>query len=31
MRHGGKILIDQLETQGVRAAFTVPGESFLGQ
>ena len=29
MRHGGKILIDQLETQGVRAAFTVPGESFL--
>jgi acetolactate synthase-1/2/3 large subunit len=29
MRHGGKILIDQLETQGTRAAFTVPGESFL--
>ena len=29
MRHGGKILIDQLETQGVSAAFTVPGESFL--
>ncbi len=29
MRHGGKILIDQLETQGASAAFTVPGESFL--
>ena len=29
MRHGGKILIDQLEAQGVSAAFTVPGESFL--
>jgi acetolactate synthase-1/2/3 large subunit len=29
MRHGGRILIDQLETQGVTAAFTVPGESFL--
>ncbi|MFO7297482.1 MAG: thiamine pyrophosphate-binding protein [Proteobacteria bacterium] len=29
MRHGGKILIDQLEKQGVTAAFTVPGESFL--
>jgi acetolactate synthase-1/2/3 large subunit len=29
MRHGGKILIDQLETQGTSAAFTVPGESFL--
>jgi acetolactate synthase I/II/III large subunit len=29
MRHGGKILIDQLETQGTRTAFTVPGESFL--
>jgi len=29
MRHGGKILIDQLETQGSTAAFTVPGESFL--
>jgi acetolactate synthase-1/2/3 large subunit len=29
MRHGGKILIDQLETQGATAAFTVPGESFL--
>ena len=29
MRHGGKILIDQLETQGVTTAFTVPGESFL--
>ncbi len=29
MRHGGKILIDQLESQGATAAFTVPGESFL--
>ena len=29
MRHGGKILIDQLEAQGARSAFTVPGESFL--
>lgn len=29
MRHGGKILIDQLEAQGVETAFTVPGESFL--
>lgn len=29
MRHGGKILIDQLETQGTTTAFTVPGESFL--
>ena len=29
MRHGGKILIDQLEAQGASTAFTVPGESFL--
>ena len=29
MRHGGKILIDQLEANGASAAFTVPGESFL--
>ncbi len=29
MRHGGKILVDQLEAQGVTTAFTVPGESFL--
>ncbi|MEZ5842848.1 MAG: thiamine pyrophosphate-binding protein [Hyphomicrobiaceae bacterium] len=29
MRHGGKILIDQLERQGAQTAFTVPGESFL--
>jgi acetolactate synthase-1/2/3 large subunit len=29
MRHGGKILVDQLEAQGAQAAFTVPGESFL--
>ncbi len=29
MRHGGKILVSQLEAQGVTAAFTVPGESFL--
>ena len=29
MRHGGKILTNQLEAQGATAAFTVPGESFL--
>jgi acetolactate synthase I/II/III large subunit len=29
MRHGGKILVDQLEAQGATAAFMVPGESFL--
>jgi len=29
MRHGGKVLVDQLETQGVTTVFTVPGESFL--
>ncbi|KAB2917089.1 MAG: thiamine pyrophosphate-binding protein [Hyphomicrobiaceae bacterium] len=29
MRHGGKILIDQLEAQGATTVFTVPGESFL--
>ena len=29
MRHGGKILIDQLEANGATTAFTVPGESFL--
>ncbi|MEM7751594.1 MAG: thiamine pyrophosphate-binding protein, partial [Pseudomonadota bacterium] len=29
MRHGGKILADQLAIQGVETAFTVPGESFL--
>ena len=29
MRHGGKILVDQLEVQGASAVFTVPGESFL--
>jgi acetolactate synthase-1/2/3 large subunit len=29
MRHGGKILVDQLEAQGAAAVFTVPGESFL--
>ena len=29
MRHGGKILADQLAIQGVKAVFTVPGESFL--
>src|SRR5262249_15519345 len=29
MRHGGKLLIDQLEIQGASSAFTVPGESFL--
>jgi acetolactate synthase-1/2/3 large subunit len=29
MRHGGKILTDQLAIQGVRRVFSVPGESFL--
>jgi acetolactate synthase-1/2/3 large subunit len=29
MRHGGKILIDQLAAQGVDRVFSVPGESFL--
>jgi acetolactate synthase-1/2/3 large subunit len=29
MRHGGKVLIDQLEAQGTTTVFTVPGESFL--
>jgi acetolactate synthase I/II/III large subunit len=29
MRHGGKILVDQLALNGAEAAFTVPGESFL--
>ena len=29
MRHGGKVLVDQLEIQGATTAFTVPGESFL--
>jgi len=29
MRHGGKILVDQIEAQGATCAFTVPGESFL--
>lgn len=29
MRHGGKILIDQLAALGVQHVFTVPGESFL--
>lgn len=29
MTHGGRVLIDQLAGQGVRALFTVPGESFL--
>ncbi|MEL6374488.1 MAG: thiamine pyrophosphate-binding protein [Pseudomonadota bacterium] len=29
MRHGGQILIDQLEAQGTSTIFTVPGESFL--
>ena len=29
MRHGGKILVDQLEINGAKVAFTVPGESFL--
>ena len=29
MRHGGRILVDQLAIQGVDTVFTVPGESFL--
>ena len=29
MRHGGKILSDQLAIQGVTRVFSVPGESFL--
>ena len=29
MRHGGKILVDQLFINGAKVAFTVPGESFL--
>ncbi len=29
LRHGGKILADQLHIQGVRRVFSVPGESFL--
>lgn len=29
MRHGGKILSDQLEAHGVERVFSVPGESFL--
>jgi acetolactate synthase-1/2/3 large subunit len=28
-RHGGRILVDQLELQGVDVAFGVPGESYL--
>ncbi|TNC74824.1 thiamine pyrophosphate-binding protein [Rubellimicrobium roseum] len=29
MRHGGRILADQLRAHGVRRVFSVPGESFL--
>ena len=29
MRHGGKILVDQLQIQGVKRVFCVPGESYL--
>ena len=29
MRHGGRVLIEQLEVQGATTVFTVPGESFL--
>ena len=29
MRHGGKILVDQLALQGATRVFSVPGESFL--
>ncbi len=29
MRHGGRILVDQLQAHGVSRVFSVPGESFL--
>jgi acetolactate synthase-1/2/3 large subunit len=29
MRHGGKILVDQLKLQGVQRVFCVPVESYL--
>ncbi len=29
VRHGGKILVDQLEAQGIELCFGVPGESYL--
>ncbi len=29
MRHGGKVLIDQLKIQGVKRVFCIPGESYL--
>ena len=29
MRHGGKILVDQLAIEGVKRVFCVPGESYL--
>lgn len=29
MRHGGRILIDQLRAEGITRVFSVPGESFL--
>ena len=29
LRHGGKILVDQLKKNGVERVFSVPGESFL--
>ncbi len=29
MRHGGRILVDQLAIQGIRQVFQLPGESFL--
>ena len=29
MRHGGRILVDQLTAQKARRVFSVPGESFL--
>ena len=29
MRHGGKVLIEQLEVEGVDTVFCVPGESYL--
>ena len=29
MRHGGQILVDQLQIQGVERVFCIPGESYL--
>ena len=29
IRHGGRVIADQLAIQGVKRVFTVPGESYL--